>query len=69
MREIQTKQAADDKRKVEEKAANGGLSANEAAALEAKKSEIARLEKEMLMTADRMARTLLFFLFSRIILY
>jgi hypothetical protein len=56
MREIQAKQEAEEKRKAAERAAHSGLSAAEAAALEAKTAEIARLEKEMLMTADRTAR-------------
>ncbi|GAA5878769.1 hypothetical protein JCM8547_007191 [Rhodosporidiobolus lusitaniae] len=55
MRDIQKKQADDEKKKAEERAANGGLSVAEKAELEAKTAEIARLEKEMLLTADRTA--------------
>ncbi|GAA5822394.1 hypothetical protein JCM11251_006325 [Rhodosporidiobolus azoricus] len=55
MREIQKKQAQDDKRQAEERAANAGLTVKEKAELEAKKAEIVRLEREMQMTTERTA--------------
>ncbi|GAA5919436.1 hypothetical protein JCM6882_006324 [Rhodosporidiobolus microsporus] len=55
MREIQKKQAAEEKRQADERAANAGLTLKEKAELEAKKAEIIRLEREMQMTTERTA--------------
>ncbi|GAA5991459.1 hypothetical protein JCM11641_005212 [Rhodosporidiobolus odoratus] len=56
MRDIQKKQADDEKKAADERALNGGLSLKEKAELEAKRTEIVKLEKEMQITAERTAR-------------
>ncbi|GAA5952548.1 hypothetical protein JCM21900_003413 [Sporobolomyces salmonicolor] len=56
MRELSKKQAEQEAKEAEEKAKNDGLTLKEKAELEAKKAEIARLEKETAMSAERTAK-------------